>query len=136
MRRRGLETPQRSRERSERWNGFQQSSNAERIAHAPGRAHEAQTAALARQPSALAHQRADAGTVNLNESAQVHQHFPPPLGGKPLQLPVEKFAVFAQRGAAARLDHNDVAILARGDFEFLVIGVHFLYAARIGPNLR
>jgi hypothetical protein len=129
----GLEAPQRRGERVIGGNSLEQPCDAKRIVYAPGGTHEAQAAALAREPGALAHQRADAGAVNLDEAAQVHKHFLPALGGQPLQFVVEQFAVFAERGAAARLDHNDIAILARGDFEFLMVGVHNFICGAIQP---
>ncbi len=41
--------------------------------HPPRRTYQAQAAALARKACALAHQRADAGAIHLDQAAEIHE---------------------------------------------------------------
>ena len=116
-------------------NGIEQTRHAERVVHAPGGTHKPQAAAFSREARALAHQRADAGAIHLNEAAEVHQHFLPAFAGQPLQFTVEELAVFAERGSSTSFDDDDVALLMRSNFQFLVIGIHRIGDAAILPQV-
>jgi hypothetical protein len=120
----GLEAAEGRRERLKCGNGFEEARDAERIVNAAGGHNETQAAALSRESSALTHECADTRAINLDEAAQIHEHFLPAFGGQALEFMVEQFAVFAERGAAAWRDDDDVAINAGSDFEFLMVGVH------------
>jgi hypothetical protein len=86
--------------------------------------HQAQTAAFARKSCALAHQRADAGAIHLDQPAEIHEQFLTARARDALQFAVEDFAVFAECGAAVRFDDHDVAVGSCVDFEFWMFDIH------------
>jgi hypothetical protein len=87
-------------------------------------ADEPQAAAFAGESGALADKSADTGAIHLNQAAQIHEQFFATAGGDALQFAVEEFAIFAERGAAVRLNDHDIAIGASVDFEFWMFDVH------------
>ena len=119
-----MKTFERRGERRECGNRVEQARDAQRVIHPARGTHQAQAAAFARESGALTHQRADAGAIHLEEAAQIHEQLLAAGAGDALQFAVENFAVFAERGAAARRNDHDVAIGARVDFEFWMFDVH------------
>jgi hypothetical protein len=116
-------------------NRVEQARHAQGVVHTSGGTNQAEASAFSREPSALAHQCADAGAVHLNEAAQIHQHFFVAFAGEPLQFAVKEFAIFAESGAATRFDDDDVALRVRCYFQFWVIGIHWVCDAAILPQV-
>jgi len=92
--------------------------------HPARRTHQAQAAAFPRKSCALAHQRAYAGAIHLDQAAEIHEQLFATGARDALQFAIEDFAVFAERGAAVRFDDHDVAVGSRVDFEFWMFNVH------------
>jgi hypothetical protein len=95
--------------------------------HASGGTDEAQAAAFAGESGALTHESADAGAIHLDEAAEIDEKLFATGGGDALKFVVEEFAIFTERGAAARLDDHDVSIGASVDFEFGMFDVHIAH---------
>ena len=120
----GLETFQGGGEIWKCGDCVEQTGDAERVMHASCGADEAEAAAFAGESGALTDESADAGAIHLNQAAEIDEQFLATRGGDALKFAVEEFAIFAERGATARLDDNDVAIGASIDFEFWMFEVH------------
>jgi hypothetical protein len=119
-----LKTFQGAREIWKCGNGVEQTGDAEGVIHTAWRADETQAAAFAGESGALTDESADAGTIHLNKAAEIDEQFFATGRGDSLKFAIEEFAIFAEGGAAARLDNDDVAIGASVDFEFWMFNVH------------
>ena len=118
------------------WNCVEQTGDAERVIHTARRTDQSEAAAFAGESGALTDQSADARAIHLNEAAEIDEQFFATAGGDALKFAVEEFAIFAERGAAARLDDHDVAIGASVDFEFWMFDVHMCDSILLELNSR
>jgi hypothetical protein len=132
----GVETFHRGGKIWECWNGVEKTGDAERVVHSARGTNQSKAAAFAGESGALTDESADAGAIHLNQAAEIDEQFLATRGGDALKFAVEEFAIFAEGGAAARLDDNDVAIGASIDFEFWMFEVHDDSSRSGNPTFR
>ena len=64
--------------------------------HASGRTDETKTAAFAGESGALTDESADAGTIHLNEAAEIDEQFFATSGGDALKFAIKELAIFTE----------------------------------------
>src|SRR5690348_11852317 len=93
--------------RIESGDGFDEARHRERIADAPGAAHQSQGSAVARQFDRHTYERRNAGTVDLRHSVEINDHFARPTLDDGLQCAVQLFARLSNRQPAAHIENRD-----------------------------
>ncbi len=97
--------------------GFDQARDSERVANAAGFADEMKLAAFAAERDRNAHERRDAGAVNLRDAIEHHHHFARAILQDCLQRHGELFAGVADSQAAVHVENLNAGIFAYVDFD-------------------
>src|SRR2546429_5373037 len=101
----------------ERGNGFDQARDGERVANAAGFADEMKLAAFAAKRYGNAHERRDAGAVNLRDAIEHHHHFARAILQDGLQRHGELFAGVADSDAPVHIKNLNAGVFAYVDFD-------------------
>jgi len=109
-------------ERFERGDGFDQARDGEGVADAAGFTNEMQHSAFAGERNRNAHQRGDAGAIDLRDAVQVNDHFAAGFVEDGLQRRCELIAGFADGEAAMDVKNVDAIFVAYVDFDWGVLG--------------
>jgi hypothetical protein len=110
----------------ERRDGFDETGDREGIADAAGLADEMKRAAFAGERNRDAHQRGDAGAVDLRDAVQVNDHFAAGFVEDGLQRASQLIAGFADGEATVHIKNVDAVFVAYVDFDWGVLS-HFSY---------
>ncbi len=101
----------------ERGDGFDQARNSECVANAAGFADEMKLAAFAAERDRDAHERRDAGAVNLRNAIEHHHHFTRAVLQDGLQRHGELFAGVADSNTAVHIKNLNAGVFAYVDFD-------------------
>jgi len=102
--------------------GFDEAGDSEGIADSARLADEVEDTAFAGERNGDAHQRGDAGAVDLRDAVQVYDHFAAGFVKDGLQRRGELIAGFTDGEAAMHVKNVDAVFVAYVDFDWGVLG--------------
>jgi len=109
-------------ERFESGDGFDKARHGEGVADPAGFANQMKHSAFASERNRNAHQRGDAGAIDLWDAVQVNDHLAAGLVEDGLQRRGELIAGFADGEAAMHVKNVDAVFVAYVDFDWGVLG--------------
>ncbi len=121
--------------------GFDEAGDGEGVTDAAGAADEVQRAFFAGQPDGDAHERGDAGAIDLRDAVEIDDDLACAASDDRLQGVGELLARLADREAAVDFEHIDAVGLADVDFHWGTVGhriglEELFLTTRVKPSVR
>jgi hypothetical protein len=119
-------------------NGLDKPRHRQRIAHAPRTTHEPQRTAFASQLDRNAHQRRDAGAIDLRNSIEINDDLANARFGNSLKSIVQLLAGLSNCQPASHFEYGDTPGLSNSDFHGRMLGhgtwlENLILAAALSP---